>query len=89
MAEFKLSQKFRDEISELKNAGDTMNSSAAEISSEGVDTLKTSMKYIEQHEEIIELMNLFRSLVIKDAGDLETMMAAVEDADTASAQEYT
>lgn len=88
MAEFKLSPGFRNEIDAVRNSGQTVNSSASELPSDGVDTLKTSMRYIEQHSSILELMKLYGELLIKDAKDLDEMMMAIQNADTANASGF-
>lgn len=57
----------------LKSSGEGINASDYDIYFGRVNTLKTSMKYIKQQKQIAVLMNLYKSLVVKDALDLEKM----------------
>lgn len=81
MTEFKISSGLASEISEMKNAGEALNASIEDLSSDGVSTLKTSMMFIRESQEILELITLYRRLVLKDVADLSNMMSTAEEMD--------
>lgn len=48
----------------------------SEVSNEGVDTLQTAVKYVSQQEKIVEVLELYKQLIAKDAGDIREMQGA-------------
>ena len=54
-----------------------------EVPDEGVNTLVTSMKYIEQHKQIGEVCELYKKLIAKDAGDIRRMEHGIFELDKA------
>lgn len=88
MTEFKLTKGFGDDIEDLRSAAEKVNSTASAISTDGIDTLKTSVRYTMQHTAIMELMTMYKELLIKDISDLNEMVATVKAADSKSASEY-
>lgn len=88
MTEFKLTKEFSDDIESLRSAAEKVNSSASVISTDGIGSLKTSVRYTEQHKAIMELMTMYEELLLKDASDLNEMVTTVEAADINDASEY-
>lgn len=88
MAEVKITEHLSAEIEALRAAGDSMNSASETIADDNVNTLKTSVQYIKQHEKMIELFELFQKLIQKDAQDLMAMTQIMEEADIAVAAKY-
>lgn len=82
MAEFKIDKSLSDEVSSLRKKANKINEDYEVIKSDKVNTLKTSMEYISQHAEIKELLELYKSLLLKDAKDLDDMIAEVGEMDT-------
>ena len=82
MAEFKIDKSLSDEVSSLRKKANKINDDYEVIKSNKVNTLKTSMEYISQHAEIKELLELYKSLLLKDAKDLDDMIAEVGEMDT-------
>ena len=65
----------------MKTSGNDIDVSTSGVSSDGVDTLVTSMKYIQQHKQIEELLSLYKQLISKDADDIKEMQNAVSTMD--------
>ncbi len=65
----------------MKTSGNDIDVSTSGVSSDGVDTLVTSMKYIQQHKQIAELLSLYKQLISKDADDIKEMQNAVSTMD--------
>lgn len=74
------------QVRSLKSAVEGINASNYDIYFGRVNTLKASMKYIKQHKQIAKLMNLYKSLVVKDALDLQKMQEALTFIDYAIAE---
>lgn len=81
MSEIKYNLGLSNEISSLTGSGSALNSTSSEISSDGVSTLDTAVKYIDQHGQIAELLNLYKKLILKDASDLSQTMETVSTTD--------
>lgn len=81
MAEFKVNELLAGEISAFSNSGTELIASASEITISGVSSLKTSVRYVEEHNAIIGLMKLYKQLIAKDASDLQTMKESAEELD--------
>lgn len=78
MREIKLhKQLLAIQIGSLKDACSNIDTSGAEVSNDGVSTLDTSVKYIEQHKQISELLKIYKQLIEKDAEDIKEMQKAV------------
>lgn len=82
MAEFKVnSAQLEAELGQLEAAANNLTTNGADISSEGVSTLKTSMRYIEQQKEIGKIIGLYAELLRKDIRDIRAMQASAEKMD--------
>jgi len=77
------------QLSSLNAAGAAISTDVSAITSDGVDTLAVSLKYIAQHKQIADLMDLYKQLVAKDAGDIKEMQNAVSSLDLMMSQSYT
>ena len=80
MAELKITKGLDGEISALKSVGSDLGSNTIRLSSDGLD-LETCRKTIQQQREIADLLNQYRSLVLKDTKDLQSVVNAVRAAD--------
>lgn len=80
MAEFKIYGGIKDEINSFESPGGSFSGSSA-VSTDGVSTLKTSVKYVNQHKKIATLLNLYRQLLEKDASDLRAVVEETEQLD--------
>lgn len=83
MAEFKVNSGLNGEISLFNSSGERINESVAQI--DGGSTLKTSVRYVEEDQKIIELFNLYKQLIAKDTADLNRMAEAARELDAKSA----
>ena len=81
MSEFKVNKSLSSEISNLRDSGNAVNDGYKSISSDNVSTLKTSTSILAQHESIKSLLDLYKSLVLKDAQDLDDMVAEANEMD--------
>lgn len=88
MADFKVDKKLTGEISDLRTTGNSINSSYAKISSGDVKTLKTAVEIIDQHADIKALLELYKSLVLRDAKDMDAFVAEAEKMDAATAKAH-
>lgn len=77
------------QLNALNLAGEAISVDVSSITSDGVDTLDTSLKYIEQHKQIADLMDLYKQLIAKDAGDIKSMQNAVSQLDIMMSQSFT
>lgn len=83
MAEFKIDKALTGEISALRDSGNLINDDYAAISSDNVSTLKTSVSIISQHASIKSLLDLYKSLVLRDAQDLDDLVDEANEMDAA------
>ena len=74
MGEFKIGKGLVGEISSLRDSGNSINDGYTTISSDGVSTLKTSVSIISQHTSIKCLLDLYKSLILRDAQDLDNLV---------------
>ena len=81
MLEFKISNSIVFEAAALKAAGQALNSDYAELSSGDLSTLVTSVKYINQHRQLKELIESYVALIEKDAEDLRKMQSSSKNID--------
>lgn len=81
MLEFKISNSIIFEAAALKGAGQALNSDYAELSSSELSTLSTSVKYINQHRQLKELIESYAALIEKDASDLLKMQSSTTHMD--------
>lgn len=81
MVEFKINPVLTDEISGVRDVADKINDGYASVSTDGVSTLKTSIRIISQHEKIKSLLDLYKVLVLRDLQDLDEMVAEVNEMD--------
>ncbi len=72
---------FRLQVSAFQNSGAEISTAQSELDSGEVSTLTTSMGYIAQHAEIAEMLNRLKAMVEKDANDLRSLQASVEQMD--------
>lgn len=85
MAEFKVSTGIDGEISAFQTAGSELNASFSATDSAGVSSLSTAVACIAEQKQIKALMELYMSLVAKDAKDLNDMAATARALDSAVA----
>lgn len=83
MAEFKISKAINGEISGVKKSGEKLNDGYSKISSDDVQSLKTSAGYITQHADIKKLLDAYKALVLRDANDLESLVKEANEMDAA------
>lgn len=69
------------EINTFRDAGNNISTAKTNIDSSGVNTLDTCLKYIEQHKKIASLLNVCKSLINKDAEDIDKMKHSVTKLD--------
>lgn len=81
LAEFKISDSLTGEISALRDSGELINEKYATVSSADVSTLKTSVGVIAQHAKIKSLLDLYKSLVLRDAQDLDDLVDEAKEMD--------
>lgn len=74
MAEFKIDRALTKEIAALRDSGNLINDDYVAVSSDNVSTLKTSVSIISQHESIKSLLGLYKSLILRDAQDLDNLV---------------
>ena len=74
MAEFKIDRALTKEIAALRDSGNLINDDYVAVSSDNVSTLKTSVSIISQHESIKSLLDLYKSLILRDAQDLDNLV---------------
>ena len=83
MSEIKVNKIELDlQLNALNLSGVTIDTDVSGVTSDGVETLVTSLKYIEQHKQIAELMNLYKQLVIKDAADIRAAQNTISSFDS-------
>lgn len=74
MSEFKVNIALLGEVSAFSKTGADINSSVSAVDlSAGISTLKAGTRFVNENNSIIDLMNLYQQLVIKDADDLLIM----------------
>lgn len=88
MADFKVNKKLTDEISALRSAGKALSNEYKSVASGEVKTLQTSMDIIEQHAAIKALLDLYESLVVKDAKDMDALVKEAEKMDQSIASTH-
>ena len=81
MSEIKYDMDLTKDIVTLANTGSSLNGFATSISADEVSTLEAAVKYIEQHKQIKEIINLYKSLILKDASDLSQTLENVKTTD--------
>lgn len=83
MGEFKISKNLAGEISSLRDSGNLINDGYTTISSDDVSSLKTSVSIISQHASIKCLLDLYKSLLLRDAQDLDDLVNEANEMDAA------
>ena len=81
MTEFKIADALEDEITALQNAGNALRDVSNSISDNNVSTLKTAVRFAVEHQAIMDLVDLYRQLVDKEASDLREMKRTAEELD--------
>ena len=81
MAEFKVKNDLKNEISAVEKAEEVINEKYSDISNRDVSTLRTANTYIAQSKEIKSLLDLYKELVKKDVNDLYKMFNEVKAMD--------
>lgn len=83
MSEIKVNKIALDfQLNALSMSGVTIDTDVSGVTSDGVETLVTSLKYIEQHKQIAELMNLYKQLIIKDVADIRAAQNTISSFDS-------
>lgn len=81
MAEFKISDGLSDEVSSLLTSGTSLGEGSVDIDTTQVDTLSTSLKYVQQQKDIRKVLRAYANLLIKDCSDLTKMISDVKNMD--------
>lgn len=81
MAEFKINNALRSEVADLKTSCNLINADYESISCDKVSSLKTAVRIINQHDKIKELLDLYKSLIMRDVKDLEDLIKEAEAMD--------
>ncbi|MEE0931030.1 MAG: DUF5344 family protein [Acutalibacteraceae bacterium] len=76
------------QLNALSLSGTLIDTDVSGVTSEGVETLTTSLKYIEQHKQIAELMDLYKQLVIKDAAEIKAAQNAFSSLDSTVSRSF-
>lgn len=76
------------QLNALSLSGTLIDTDVSSVTSEGVETLTTSLKYIEQHKQIAELMDLYKQLVIKDAAEIKAAQNAFSSLDSTVSRSF-
>lgn len=82
MADFKVSGTLTTEISALRTAANAVNESCTTLDGSQVSTMKTANRMAAEHKAIMELMEMYKALVLKDAKDLDAFVAEAEKMDS-------
>ena len=85
MAEFKVNTALSGEITALESSGSQLDVKLTSVSAGNVSSLKTSVRFITEHESIIELLKLYKRLITKEASDLNAMKESAETLDASIA----
>lgn len=88
VAEFKIDKALTSEIAGLRDSGNLINDGYTSIPSDDVSTLKTSVGIISQHASIKSLLDLYKSLVLRDAQDLDELVEEVSKMDASISSSY-
>lgn len=88
MAEFKIDRALTKEIAALRDSGNLINDDYVAVSSDNVSTLKTSVSIISQHESIKSLLDLYKSLILRDAQDLDNLVNEAIEMDATISTSY-
>lgn len=80
MAEFKITEGIDGEIMAMKHGGMFLAQESSEATADGL-SLEVASRFCEQHEQILKLLLLYRSLVMKDAADLTEMVLSARKTD--------
>lgn len=81
MAEFKISDGLSDEVSSLLTSGASLGEGSVDIDTAQVDTLSTSLKYVQQQKDIRKVLRAYANLLNKDCNDLTKMISDVKHMD--------
>lgn len=87
-AEFKIDRALTKEIAALRDSGNLINDDYVAVSSDNVSTLKTSVSIISQHESIKSLLDLYKSLILRDAQDLDNLVNEAIEMDATISTSY-
>lgn len=83
MADFKVSDTLSEQISALRQAGNSVNESSDKLNESQIDSLKTAKQIAQQHNAIKQLLEAYKALVLKDAKDLDAFVAEAKKMDSA------
>ncbi len=87
MVEVKFNPLLFGEIIQFGNDGKEINADVESVSAEGVSSLKTSVKFVEENNDIQQLLKLYQKLILKDVADLNEMMTSAEQLDKVIAKQ--
>lgn len=88
MAQFKINDAFRTEVSELNQACNEINSGFSQLSYDDVKTLGVALEYVAQHYIIKELFDMYKSWLNHDIADLNSMIEEADAMDTAISSSF-
>ena len=83
MADFKVSGNLTGQISNLRTAANSVNSSYDLPDASQVGSLQTANEIINQQKAIKALLDLYKAWLLKDAADLDGFVAEAEKMDAA------
>jgi hypothetical protein len=83
VAEFKLNAQLSSAVANVRSCGGKLDASSAQLPE---SPLSTAARYAEQHREICSLLREYQALIRKDTGDLDTMIAHVQEVDSSLAR---
>ncbi len=89
MAEFKITKQLSPEIAALDTRGKALNAEYAAADATEIKNMSAAYEFVKEQTRIKNLLDLYASLLAKDAQDLNAMVNMVEAADSSAASSYT
>ena len=82
MATFKVSEYLDIDVNSFLASGSNLNASFQPLDNIArIDGMKTAHKYVQQHNLIKSLINVYKSFVMKDARDIQAMVTQARELD--------
>ncbi len=88
MAEFKMNKLISTQITALSTGGQNLNANYSATDAADVKSLSAAAEFIKEQTRIKNLIDLYASLLAKDAADLNAMVATVDAADQSASTTY-
>ncbi len=89
MAEFKITNQLSPEIAALDTRGKALNAEYSAADAAEIKNMSAAYEFVKEQTRIKNLLDLYASLLAKDAQDLNAMVNMVEAADSSAASSYT